>query len=209
MREQVKNVPATLNNRAVANIAKAANEGSNARFLKFKKTKFLCGDDQIPLGREYIADATDWRRGWMKFRDGEVADQRIGRIADGFKAPERDELGDLDQAQWETGSDGKPRDPWVLQDLLPLEDAETGERYIFVTSSFGGRIAGEALCKRWARNANKGLPTVKLATAEFTTKAYGAITRPDFPIVGWEKDAGMIEVNPPNDPDALNDSIPF
>jgi hypothetical protein len=163
--------------------------------LKFKKTKFVVRDTEVPLGTEFIAYLHDWARGWVKFMDDELVDKKIGRVIDRFSVPERDELGDADEELWERGDDGKPRDPWVRQDYLPLENAETGEHLVFVTPSFGGRIAIEALAQRFARNVGKGLPRVKLATGMFHTKKFGEITRPDFPITAWESD-GRVDITP-------------
>jgi hypothetical protein len=208
MVEPVKNVPATLST-AATNILRATQGSGLGPLMKFKKSKFFIGDQELPIGRKFIAYAEDWRKDWVKFRGGEVVDQRLGKVADGFESPERQELDDQDQATWEKGNDGKPRDPWVAQDYLPLEDAETGERFLFVTSSAGGRIALDKLCARFARNIDKGLPTIKLGVADFPTKAYGPIPRPDFPIVAWERDVGTVEVIPPKAADVLDDAIPF
>lgn len=74
------------------------------------------------------------------------------------------------------------------QDFLPVEDIETGDRYLFVTSTNGGRIGVETLCEKYAHNIEKGLPTIKLAIGKFRTKKYGYIPRPDFPIIAWENE---------------------
>jgi hypothetical protein len=172
-------------------ILEAASKGPTP-LLKFKKTKFEIGDQEVPLGTQFIAYCTDWRQGWVKFIGDEKVDERIGRVADGFHPPERDELGDTDQEEWEPDDDGKLRDPWVFQQYLPLENVKTGERYLFVSSSKGGGIGVEILCHHWAKDIDKGLhrglPIVKLATGSFHTKKYGAIQRPDFPIVSWPDD---------------------
>jgi hypothetical protein len=174
--------------------------------LRFKKGKYLVGDDEVALGREYIAYPLDWTRGWVKWQQGGIVAERLGRVADGFLPPERDELGDNDKSTWEDGND-----PWALQNMLPLEDAETGEFLVFVSSSFGGKLAVEKLCNRVARDLkagrDRGLPTIGLAVSQFSTKGFGEVQRPDFVIVGWEHDK-QEQVLPPTD-NALNDSIPF
>jgi hypothetical protein len=192
---------------AVDNILKETSR-SNPRLL-FKKGKFYIGEDQIALGREYVAFPLDWARGWVKWEDGRIVDaQHMGRVADGYVLPERDELGDNDKSQWPDGKD----DPWQAQNILPLEDAETGEFLIFVSGSYGAKIAVEKLCNRVARNIKAGkdlgLPTIELAVAEFSTKDYGKIDRPDFPIVKWERgEDAPRDISPPST--SLNDSIPF
>ena len=86
----------------------------------------------MPLGREYYAYPLDWVWGHVKWENGIIVEERLGRVADGFIPADREELGDTDQAEWENGND-----PWQPQNLLPLEDAQTGEFIVFVTGSFG------------------------------------------------------------------------
>ena len=198
------NLPALPADAAV-NILKASD--GHAPLLKFKKGKFFASDNELPLGGEYIAYCADWMHGWVKFVDGEKVGDRIGRVADGFKPPERHELDDNDQKKWPAGVDGKPNDPWVFQHFLPLENVESGDRYVFISSSAGGKIAVRRLCNRYAKNIERGLPTVRLDTAEFPSKQFGKIPRPDFPIVAWENDGHTI-VRPPSG-EAMNDKIPF
>ena len=202
---QQARVPAPLAD-AANNILKAS-EGP-ASIVKFKKGHFYAGESEIAVGREFVAYCGDWAQGWIKFENGEVTDRRFGRVAEGFHPPERDELGNADQSNWPSGLDGAPSDPWVYQHYLPLEDAETGERFLFVTSSAGGSIAVRGLCNRYARSIARGLPTIRLSVGEFTSKKYGATPRPDFPIVGWESDGGMVEIRPPSSV-KLDDEIPF
>jgi hypothetical protein len=45
--------------------------------LRFKEGKFLIRDDEIEVGREYIAYPMDWCRGWVKWVDGAIVDQRM------------------------------------------------------------------------------------------------------------------------------------
>jgi hypothetical protein len=167
-------------------IVEAATSDSMPPMLKFKKDGFFIRDTAVPLGTRFVAYCGDWRRGWAEFVGGEKVAEKIGRVVDGFVVPDRSELGDDDASQWETGIDGKPSDPWSRQDYLPIENVESGERLLFVTSSFGGRIGIESLMTRFARNADRGLPVIELRTAKFSTKKFGAVNRPDFPIVDWE-----------------------
>jgi hypothetical protein len=176
---------------AVNNILKETAR-SNPRLL-FKKGKYFVGENEVLLGHEYVAFALDWTRGWVKWADGNIVNaEHMGRVADGYVPPERDELGDTDKSQWP--DDGS--DPWQAQNILPLEDVESGEFLIFVAGSFGGKFAVEKLCNRVARDLkagkDRGLPIIQLAVAEFSTKSYGNIARPNFPITrcfdkAWEK----------------------
>jgi hypothetical protein len=175
----------------------------------------------VPLGTEYWAYVSDWRRGWRKWKDDQIVDNRMVRVADDPCPPvERDELDDLDEAQWEDGRDGEPKDPWSCENQLPVESVETGERFLFTSPSFGGKIAVEVLCNKWATAKRKGLdvglPKVKLAVAVMKTKKYGPVQRPDFAFVGWERetDNEPIDITPlsPTEQkkkDFADDEIPF
>ena len=151
--------------------------------LRFKEGEYLVGEDKIPLGREYLVYPLDWTRGWVKWEDGIIVDQRMVRVADDIKLPKREELGDNDESLWE-----EEKDPWVFQNILPMDDLETREYMIFVTSSVGGKVAVETLCNSVVRAYKKGrqfgLPVIRLATKPFPTK-FGTKPRPHFPIVRW------------------------
>ena len=179
-----KNLPAEW--QAAAKQILAAVSGEHMPLLKFKKTDFFIGDDKIPLGTKYVAYCDRWTRAWVKYVDGELIDKKLYRVVDGRAPAERNEMGDLDQSEWEEDDEGEPKDPWTLQHYLPLEDVTSGERYLFVSGSTGGRIAIEILCQRYARHGGGDLPTVKLALGDFRTKKFGKVQRPDFPIISWE-----------------------
>jgi hypothetical protein len=194
-----KNLPAEW--QAAAKQILAAVSGEHMPLLKFKKTDYFIGDDKIPLDTRYVAYCDGWTKAWVKFVDGELIDKKLYRVVDGKVPPERDELGDLNQSEWEEDDEGEPKDPWTLQHYLPLEDVASGERYLFVSGSVGGRIAIEILCQRYARQGG-GLPIVKLALGDFRTKKFGKVQRPDFPIVSWESataGGGLVDVTPQGD----------
>ena len=82
-------------------------------FLKFKKDKYVIGKDTtVPLETQFLAYCADWRRGWVKFFGEEKVDEKVYRVAENRTVLERDELGDLNQSDWETDEDGKAQDPW-------------------------------------------------------------------------------------------------
>jgi hypothetical protein len=199
-----------------------AAEGSNelGRLLKFVKGRWETGDDAVPEGAEYVAHIDQLVRGWIKFEEGKVVDRVIGKIADGFKPPQREELSDNDPANWqETDDGGRPRDPWVQQWFLPLIGIETGEVVTFVTSSKGGIGTVADLCRVYGHKKRDGLlPIVALRTRSYKHKQYGRIETPDLAIVGWDGEptaaaAGAIPLQPRTDGAAakaeMNDEIPF
>jgi hypothetical protein len=167
--------------------------------LKFdwETKKFVVGNDEVPLGREFIAHCDQYARGWVKFVDKAPADVKVKKVSEG-KPPERDELDEPELADTED-------DPWVFQRYLPLEDPETGEILVFVTKSIGGKIALGDLLRVFENNWDRERPIVRLAISNFKTRDYGVKQRPNFPITRWtgdgQKAAARKEPGPPeNDP---------
>ena len=102
------NLPDTQQQQAKALAAAALEERATefGKMLKFNKGRYYVGDDEIKVGHQYIAHTSQWTRGWVKFIGNQPVERRIGKVVDGFKMPERDELGDTDESQWEM-SDGE------------------------------------------------------------------------------------------------------
>jgi len=68
----------------------------------------------------------------------------------GRNLPKRADLGDTDQALWETDKNGKPIDPWSQQTYVPMIQVETGELYCFIFRSFGGKQTFRDLCRAYS-----------------------------------------------------------
>jgi len=135
----------------------------------------------------------------------------MGKAVEKWLPPQREELDDNDPATWEKGLDGKPKDPWSFQHLLPFEHLESGEVVIFVTSSTGGKIATEELVREYARRlkrkGSRALPIVKLAAKDMPTRSFGDVPRPYFEIDGWEDaPAGDAKESATKE---LDDGVPF
>jgi hypothetical protein len=156
-------------------------------FLKFNSGAFLVGDNEIPEGREYIAHMDGAYIGWVKFSLNKVVARRMGKIADGFIPAEREALGDNDRTRWDIDGKGDPKDPWVLQRMVPFEDVKTREVVWFATSTAGGIGAVGELCGDYGRNRHLGMPVIKLAVSGYKNKKYGSwVDTPNFPIVRWK-----------------------
>jgi hypothetical protein len=166
----------------------AAESGSDTGpLLKFVKGDWKIGDDVIKDGVEYVAHIDQLITGWVKFEGGKVADRVIGKVADNFQPPAREELGDNDKTEWETDDDGDPRDPWTEQRYLPLISVETGELVTYVTGSKGGMGMIGDLCGVYGRQPRNGLlPIIALKTRSYKHKKHGPIKTPDYIIVGWD-----------------------
>src|SRR5262249_16501125 len=129
-------LPANIEDEADALLASTQ---THEKLLKFKKGKFFAMEDEVALGTEFLCHASQLVTGWIKFVNNKVADRKMGRAAERFVPPERDELGDMDKSEWEY-RDGEAVDPWSYQHLLPLENPETGDVYVFTTTSTAGPL---------------------------------------------------------------------
>jgi hypothetical protein len=188
-----------IENEAKALMVAAQEEGaaSMGKLAKFSKGKYFTGTEEIPAGTEFIAHVSHWTRGWVKFVGGSLVEHRIGKVVDGFRVPEREELGDLDPTNWPKDRSGKPQDVWCQQSYLPLENVETGEVITFVSGSHGGRAAISTLCGYAARHiGTMGKPRIKLAVESYKHKDYGRIDKPEFKVVGWSDDVPPPDMAP-------------
>jgi hypothetical protein len=181
---------------------------ANLKLLKFTKGKYFIGDDEV-TGRTYIAHVDQMARGYVRFSRGKVVEQRVGKVADGFRAPARDELGDVDESQLEKDGSGKPRDPWSLQYYIPMTDIETGDTAVFTTASHGGKGAVGRLSDLYAKNIRNGKPVVRLAVESYRHQTFGRIETPNFMLVSWDQGFGseVSVVAVPNHD--MNADIPF
>ena len=140
--------------------------------LLCKKGEWSANGEDVEAGKEFIAYPMDAMRGFCRWEDDHVVEQRIGRIADKFSLKREDLPEDED---------------WKPQVVLPLENPETGEIISFVSCSVGAKIAVEKLIQLTARAVKKGsgdlTPLVRLATSSFQSEEFGTIIRPAFEIV--------------------------
>lgn len=181
-------------------------EAGFGKLLKFTKGHYYLGDDEVPSGHEFVAQMPSVAHGWVKFIDGKLVEQRIGKVADGFMLARREELGDTDETQWEKDSTGKPRDPWGKQWYVPLVALETGEMVVFCTGSRGGSQTVSKLCAIYGRQARNGLPIIRLNISSYKHREFGRIEIPDLAVVSWEK---QHDVSAPSIADEMNDSVVF
>jgi len=163
------------------------------RILTFVKGDYFIDKEEVPLGSEFKVHTREWVQVWINFDIRPIV-QKIYRVARGQKAPDRETLGDLDKSKWQPGFNNQPKDPWVLQYLVPFESLETGEIVAFRTPSFGGRRAVAelaSLCAYKSKRGERSLPTIKLDKSSFQSKNYGKIQQPQFTIIGFEDDRGV------------------
>lgn len=173
--------------KALAKLAQEYGGGPGGPLLKFKKDEhFVLGADKVSEGTEYVAHVQEVRKGWSKFADKKLVEEKSGKPVIGFVLPERDELGDLDQKKWPKDAAGQPTDPWVKQSFLPLENVATGQIVVFVSSSQGGIGAIATPCGTAARNLHRGNPRIQLRVGSYKHQKFGRVQVPEFTVIGWD-----------------------
>ena len=167
------------------------------QFFKFSKGEFLAGKDAVAvaIGTHMVVNMDSLEVGWIKWMDHVPSEQRLGRIAEGFKACKRDELGDTEEESWPLDDNGKSEDPWRFTNNIVMANASDGAVYTFTTSSRGGLNAIGLLCKGYGEKREQHAdewPIVELGVDSYlhSNRSYGRIKFPTFEIIGWAyKDA--------------------
>jgi hypothetical protein len=171
------------------------------RLLRFSKGDYLVGEngEKIAIGVRLLAAVDELMVGWMKWHGGKPAEHVMVRLLDGKALPKRQELGDGDEAQWEVGNDGKPRDPWNFVNYLPMLEAKANELFTFTSSSTGGIKSIGNLARRYANHAKRHpdvFPLITLDVGEYPhrNKEFGRVKFPDFQPAGYAPKKHFYEV---------------
>jgi hypothetical protein len=153
--------------------------------LKFSDGHWTVGREALPakMGLRLVAMGT--AAAWVRWAGGKP-DRYVVRQPN-VPFPEREELGDHDEALWEPGPDNKPRDPWQSTRFVHLVYPETASAYTFSTTSWGGRgcvidLADAITRYRCARPG--AAPVVELDAAPMQTR-FGKKWKPVLRIVDW------------------------
>jgi hypothetical protein len=153
--------------------------------LKFSDWNWSKGKEGTAVENGTTLVALDSAAGWVRWQDGKPTEYRMREPK--RRLPDREELGDSDEADWEAGPDGKPKDPWQNTRFVYLVDPVTAEAFTFSTSSWGGRGAVSDLADQIQRMrfAQPGaVPVVELQAAPMLTK-FGKKSKPWFKVVDW------------------------
>jgi hypothetical protein len=150
-------------------------------------------DDELEKGTRVAVNPSEFKNGWICWKDGQVMEETMTRIVDG-KPTARGDL--ADHGPYEDEKDG-----WREQSSVQLRDIESGDEFLFKTSSKGGRIAVGNLVrdfgKAYAMHPGE-LAIVELSSTSFdakdkkTGKKLGKKFAPAFKIVGWASEADLI-----------------
>jgi hypothetical protein len=197
----------------------AGSELGRSSFPILKLTKggvWVAGASNTPVTvSRFAADIAHARRGFTCFREGTVVDEMLVLVSLATRIAQ-DEL--PDRGPYEEG------DGWRPAAALQLRAMETGEQFVFKTTSRGGLSAtGDLLSKYGHRleTGRGGIPVIELAVSHYAHKRYGLVYEPSFPIVDWldEDDPSTSPMIPSGgspapaaekpDEGFLSDEIPF
>jgi hypothetical protein len=152
--------------------------------------------------------------GWIKFgSEGEPPTRIGGLLYDDYVMPARDTLGDNDKTAWPIGLDGEPSDPWLHQQLVPLQATKTGEMLVFGAINETSRVAVLNLLRDYNRHRKTKkdeVPIIQLVASSFPHKTWGKVLIPKLVTCGWVKYVapGLAEPELPLDR-VMDDDIPF
>jgi hypothetical protein len=92
--------------------------------LKFAKGDWLLGqeEEEVEEGRQFTVVMNELLIGWQRWEDKKPTASHLGKLAEGFKPPPREELGDEDEDLWDKDSSGNLQDPWQRTNILLLRN---------------------------------------------------------------------------------------
>jgi hypothetical protein len=165
--------------------AESAERIIKGTLLKFADWTWSKGKEGTKVEDGATLVALDSAAGWVKWADGKPAEYRMRQP--GRRLPDREELGDTNEDDWEAGPDGRPKDPWQNTRFVYLVDPTSAEAFTFSTSSWGGRgavadLADQIQRVRYSRPG--AVPVVELHAAPMLTK-FGKKSKPFFKVIDW------------------------
>jgi hypothetical protein len=165
------------------------------------------GTEKLDTDAIFIAHCDQAQVGFVNFgEDGEQPRRAMVSLFSGIDPPEREPLGDNDPKQWPVSDfTGEPRDPWVPQTVLVLQDSNSNALYSLIASSISARNAVDGLLRQYSFFPGEA-PLVRLGVGKYMHKSRKTwIHYPDFRLVGRAKAVKPAE---PAQPD-FQDEIPF
>jgi hypothetical protein len=191
--------------------------GRRIKFSKDGQSVTADDDEVVSDDVDFVALCDQTLVGRIKFNgEGKPPDYRMGLLYDGFIMPPRAALGDLNEAEWQIGLDGRPQEPWGHWMCLVLQNTDTAELFTFTTNTTTGRRAVGNLLRHYDRMRKTHpdtYPVVRLKTGGFNHRdeRVGWVPVPVFAVVGrTSKDGAAAPSAPPTPPASrINDEIPL
>jgi hypothetical protein len=153
-------------------------------------------------GQRWGTDPYNAMAGWQKVQKGQAPTYILGRIADGYQVPPREECGDNDPSYWPDPN----KDVWQEVAFLPCWQQVTREVILLSGASEGTRNAIGNFLEAFAEgveahpedaNTNK-VPVVELTVESYESKHGKTIYNPVLELVDWvEMPAALLRVRVP------------
>jgi hypothetical protein len=172
-----------------------------ARLMKFAQGDFIAGAEKIGPEREFITFGLT--KVVQKFVNKQLMDMKVVAPHDDF--PDIEAMNEAaPKEEWGIGLDGKPQGPYQHLLILKLLEAETFDRFAFITRSMGGGAAiGDLTSKCKIARRIHGPDVTALVTCQWTrwpTKYNPHGKRPDFRVKKWVPLDGNKELMKPVEP---------
>jgi hypothetical protein len=182
--------PPTITDGWAEAAAASAMKPIRGTLLLFRDHQWLAGSDGkiLPHGTSLVATST--AVAWVHWKNGKPDDIVIN--PSGKPLPERQDLGENDPSEWETGPDGEVRDPWAYTNYIYLVHPTTTELFTFSTSTIGGSQCVADLAGQIGRVRGThpdAIPIVGLHSGSMKTR-YGQKAKPVLEVTGWR---GVVE----------------
>jgi hypothetical protein len=161
--------------------------------VRYNKGTWFVAGEEVRECTLFVAQIPEVQILCTKWVNSKPAVRRTEYVRDRARFPERDMLGDVDPTKWERGNDGKPKDPWSVEMVLPLIRVEDDELCCYFTSSQGGKSAIAGLAAQYAdriRTGAFGLPIIDLKSGHYDHPQYGKTLKPILAIESWQ-DSGL------------------
>jgi hypothetical protein len=150
-------------------------------------------------GKRLAATPVDVMVGWQRIEKGKPPLYVLGRIADGYIPPPREELGDNEEYLWPNN-----KDPWTSATWLPFWNPETREVLVFHAANDGSKDAAANLTQAYVDHCETRPneinfdPLIELSADSYESKHGRRIFFPIFEIVDWiERPAAVRRIVPP------------
>jgi len=152
---------------------------ASVTFLKFAKGEWIAGTEGVIIDdqEDLAVNMATLSHGFICWKDKQVAGEEMALVTSGM-VPRIGELNDI------PGSKG-----WTAQSSVELQHIDTGETYLFKTSSKGGVSALGTLAKDFMEQMRSGaaeqVPVVSLQSTSYKHSDYGKIHTPVLEVVEW------------------------
>lgn len=170
--------------------------GSNAKYLKFNGNSgeytFGAEAEELEKGTRLVVNMAGFRRGWICWKDEQVAEEIMVRVVEGPPPPQSQLTDHGPYVVTENKKEG-----WTEQSAVDFRDPTTGDEYTFKVSSKSALRALGTLMKDYAKvyKSKPGmLPIIELDVSSWMpkVKAHGKKYSPVLKIVDWANENDLL-----------------